>query len=65
MFSNVPIEQTSDEVNNFLEPSTKWIGHHPMGGPNFPGTTNIPHLNIIRDNGKLDNGQVLYFNPNT
>jgi hypothetical protein len=28
-------------------------------------TTNIPHLNIIRDNGKLVNGQVLYFNPNT
>jgi hypothetical protein len=65
MSSNVSTEQTSDEVNNFLEPGAKWIGYHPMGGQNFPGTTNVPHLHIIRDNGKLDNKQVLYFNPNT
>jgi hypothetical protein len=36
-----------------------------MGGSNFPGTTNVPHMNIIRDNGKAENGQVIYFNPNT
>jgi hypothetical protein len=36
-----------------------------MGGNNFAGMTKIPHVNIIRDNGKLESGQVLYFNPNT
>jgi len=62
---NQAVEHTSDEVHNFLEPNTKWVGYHPMGGSKFPGTTNVPHLNIIRDNGKVDNGQVIYFSPYT
>jgi hypothetical protein len=60
-----PSEHTSDYVHNFLEPTRNWVGYHPMGGNNFAGMTKIPHVNIIRDNGKLDSGQVLYFNPNT
>lgn len=35
-----------------------------MGGGTFPGTTNVPHLNILQDNGKAD-GQRIYFNQNT
>lgn len=35
-----------------------------MGGPRFPNTTNIPHRNILRDNGKA-NGQTIYFSRNT
>lgn len=58
-------EYTSDEVHNFLEPTTNWVGYHPLGGSRFPGTTNIPHLNILRDNGKTSNKQTMYFNPNT
>jgi hypothetical protein len=57
-------EPTSDEVHNFLEPAANWVGYHPMGGGRFPGATNVPHLNIIRDNGKAD-GQRIYFNRNT
>ena len=66
--ANLLVNQTlltaSDEVHNFLEPSANWVGYHPMGGSKFPGTTNIPHLNIIRDNGKVK-GQTIYFSPIT
>jgi hypothetical protein len=36
-----------------------------MGGSNYPGTTNVPHRNIIRDNGKVASTQIMYFNLNT
>jgi hypothetical protein len=62
---NQLMEGTTDEVDNFLEPPSTWVGYHPMGGSNYPGTTNVPHRNVIRDNGKAANTQIMYFNPNT
>ena len=63
---NQLMDGTTDEVDNFLEPPSTWVGYHPMGGSNFPGTTNVPHRNIIRDNGKVtSSAQIMYFNPNT
>jgi hypothetical protein len=44
---NQVMEGTTDEVDNFLEPPSTWVGYHPMGGSNYPGTTNVPHRNII------------------